>query len=209
MNATLLPVHRELLASSRVAVWTASVDRLRFGELGILIGAGITAALAVSCLDFGLRLPGHAILRAVFPMALGLSLAPRRLGGVVMGVSACATTLLLKFGGGSSPGIGALTSLCVIGPMLDAALWRAKSGWSVYLCFALAGCLTNLVAFAVRGAGKLAGLDALTKRPLADWVSTASWSYLLCGVVAGLLSAAIWFRLRADRDIHGLRESTP
>ncbi len=81
--------------------------------------------------------------------------------------------------------------------MLDAALWRAKAGWPVYLSFALAGCLANLGALAVRGAGKLSGWDSLLKRPLAEWVSVASWSYLVCGLVAGLLSAAIWFRWRA------------
>lgn len=167
--------------------------------MGLLIGAGATAALAVGCLDFGLRVPGHAILRAVFPMALGLSLAPRRFGGVVMGASAWAMAMLLKSTGGSGPGIGALTSLCLIGPMLDAALWRAKSGWPVYLSFAAAGCLANMGAFAVRGAGKLAGWESLVKRPLAEWVSVACWSYLFCGLIAGLLSAAIWFRLRAGR----------
>ena len=154
MNAVLLPLHRELLASSRVAAWTRPSDRLRWAELGFLIGAGATAAVAVSCLDFGLRVPGHAILRAVFPMALGLSLAPRRLGGLVMGASAWAMAMLLKSTGGSGLGIGALTSLCLTGPMLDVALWRAKSGWPVYLSFAAGGCLANIGAFAVRGAGK-------------------------------------------------------
>ena len=51
-------------------------------------------------------------------------------------------------------GNGRLTSLCLIGPMLDAALWRAKAGWPVYLNFALASCLANLGAFVVRGARK-------------------------------------------------------
>jgi hypothetical protein len=146
-------------------------------------------------------------LRAVLPMALGLSLAPRRMGGAFMGGSACATVVLLKAAGGSSPGIGALTSLCLIGPLLDAALWRARSGWPVYLCFALAGCGANLVAFAMRGTKKLAGLDALTQRPLTDWLTTAPWSYILCGTVAGLLSAAIWFRLRAPGETQQREES--
>lgn len=206
MNAVILPLHRGLLASSRVASWTKPSDRLRWAELGFLIGAGATAALAVGCLDFGLRVPGHAILRAVFPMALGLSLAPRRFGGIVMGASAWAAAMLLKSSGGSGLGIGALTSLCLIGPFLDAALWRAKSGWPVYLSFAAAGCLANIGAFAVRGAGKLSGWELL-KRPPAEWVSVAWWSYLLCGLIAGLLSAAIWFRLRASRDEKRARES--
>jgi len=207
VNAVLLPLHRELLASSRVAAWARPSDRLRWEELGFLIGAGATAAVAVSCLDFGLRVPGHAILRAVFPMALGLSLAPRRLGGLVMGASAWAMAMLLKSTGGSGLGIGALTSLCLTGPMLDVALWRAKSGWPVYLSFAAGGCLANIGAFAVRGAGKLSGWESLLKRPLAEWVSVAWWSYLFCGLIAGLLSAAIWFRLHAGRDDERTPES--
>jgi uncharacterized membrane protein len=67
------------------------------------------------------------------------------------------------------------------------------------LSFAVAGGLTNLAAFAVRGGKKLTAWEALTTRPLAEWVSTAAWSYLLCGLLAGLLSAAIWFRWHADR----------
>ncbi len=200
MNAVFLPLHRELLASSRIAAWTRPSDRLRWAELVVLIGAGATAAFAVGCLDFGLRVPGHAILRAVFPMALGLSLAPRRWGGLVMGLGAGATAMLLKATGGAGLGIGALTSLCLIGPLLDAALWRTKSGWPVYLSFGLAGCLANFGAFLVRGGWKASGWESLLKRPLAEWVSVASWSYLLCGLAAGLLSAAIWFRLRAGRD---------
>lgn len=200
MNAVILPLHRELLASSRIAAWIKPSDRLRWAELGFLIGAGATAAVAVSCLDFGLRVPGHAILRAVFPMALGLSLAPRRLGGLVMGASAWGTAMLLKSTGGAGLGIGAMTSLCLIGPMLDVALWRTKSGWPVYLSFALAGCLANMGAFAVRAAGKLSGWESLLTRPLTEWISAAWWSYLFCGLIAGLLSAAIWFRLRAGRD---------
>lgn len=199
MNAVLLPVHRELMASSRVAAWTASGERTRLAELGVLIGAGATAALAVAYLELGLRIPGHAIVRAVLPMALGLSLAPRRWGGMVMGASAWATVSLLRLGGGPYPGIGALTSLCLLGPMLDLALWRIKSGWPVYLGFALAGCLANAVALLVRGAGKLSGFEGITKRLWADWATTAGWSYIACGIVAGLLSAAIWFRLRPNR----------
>jgi hypothetical protein len=116
-----------------------------------------------------------------------------------MGASAWTTAMLLKGAGGGGLGVGAMTSLCLIGPMLDAALWRAKAGWPVYLSFALAGCLTNVGAFAVRGAGKASGWESLLKRPFGEWLSTASWSYLLCGLIAGVFSAAIWFRLRADR----------
>jgi hypothetical protein len=208
IQALPLPLHRELLASSRVAGWSSPADRLRFAELAVLVGAGVTAAVAVAYLDFSLRVPGHAILRAVLPMALGLSLAPRRLGGVVMGASACTTVMLLKAAGGRGPGLGALTSLCALGPVLDVALWRCRSGWPVYLSFALAGWGTNLLAFAIRGAGKMSGFDGLRMRPLSDWLTIAPWSYSLCGLVAGFLSAALWFRLRVGRDA-GRAEEPP
>ena len=137
-------------------------------------------------------------------MALGLSLSPRRLGGLVMGASAWAMAMLLKATGGSGLGIGALTSLCLTGPMLDVALWRAKSGWPVYLSFALAAAWPTSGPSRCAG-GKASDWESLLKWPLAEWVSVASWSTVVCGLIAGLLSAAIWFRLRAGRD----EEHTP
>lgn len=74
-------------------------------------------------------------------MALGLSLAPRRMGGMVMGSAALCSVLVTKAGGLGTIGVGALTSLALTGPLLDAALWRARSGWRLYLAFAIAGLL--------------------------------------------------------------------
>ncbi len=196
MSASLWPLHPQLLDSSRSAALTRYADRAGLVDMAILLTAGSGAALAVACLDLHLRVPGHAILRAMLPMALGLSLAPRRLGGLVMGCGAYSTTLLLRFAGGPTPGIGAFTSLCLLGPMLDLVLWHARGGWRLYARFALAGCLANLAAFAVRGGGKWAGLDAWHARSLADWATVAPWTYSLCGLVAGLVCAAVWFRLR-------------
>jgi hypothetical protein len=69
--------------------------------------------------DFNLQIPGHAILRAVLPMAIGLALVPRKNGGTVMGVAAL---------GGELPGLGACTSLALLGPMLDLALRSSAAG---------------------------------------------------------------------------------
>lgn len=182
-----------------MAAWTSSEERLHLAELGVLLGAGALAALVVSYVTLGLRIPGHAIVRAVLPMSLGLSLAPRRGGGLVMGASASSTVFLLGSMGGPYPGIGAMTSLCLLGPMMDLALWRIKSGWPVYLGFALAGGLANFAALLVRGTGKMSGLDGATQRLWADWATMAPWSYTVCGILAGLLSAAVWFRLRPAR----------
>lgn len=106
-----------------------------------------------------------------------------------------ASVLLFRVGGAGTVGLGALTSLALTGPLLDAALWRAKRGWRIYLAFATAGLLSNLAALTVRGGVKMAGLDHALGRPLAVWWMHAAPTYVICGVVAGLLSACVWFQL--------------
>jgi hypothetical protein len=201
MSSVRFPLHNELKAGSRFPGWGFAGDRLRLVDLTILLGMGVCATLCVTLLDFGLRLPGHAILRAVFPMALGLALAPRRMAGLVMGSAAVATLIGLRMGAGIAPGLGAMTGLCLIGPLLDAALWRVRRGWQLYVGFACAGFTANLAAFLMRGAGKLSGVDLGATRPWTQWISIAPVSYALCGLLAGLFSAFVWFRFRStDRD---------
>jgi hypothetical protein len=187
-------MHEGLRAAGRVPALSgaAPISLVEFLTL-LLIGAG-AAALSIAMADFNLRIPGHAILRAVFPMALGLALVPRQLGGCVMGGSALVTGLLLQGTGVGRTGVGALTSLCLTGPLLDLALWGARSGWRLYLGFVLAGLGSNLVAFAVRAGARLMGLDGGGGG--ATWWYTASISYPLCGLAAGLFSALVWFHFR-------------
>ncbi len=85
MRSTILSVHPGLAGNSRVLPLVREGQSSQIAAMAVLLGAGVTAALATVFLDFSLRIPGHAILRVVFPMALGLSLAPRRMGGMVMG----------------------------------------------------------------------------------------------------------------------------
>jgi hypothetical protein len=158
-------------------------------EIGVLLAAGVVAGLTAAAPDFHLRIPGHAILRSIFPMALGMALVPRRLGGVVMACSALGTAFLLNGFGVAGLGAGAITSLSLTGPLLDAAVWRARAGWRLYLCFVVAGLASNLVALLVR-AGAGGG------RPAEFWWQQAVITYPLCGIVAGLVSAAVWFQLR-------------
>jgi hypothetical protein len=165
----------------------------------LLLGTGAVAALASAFLDLGLGIPGHAILRAVFPMAFGLAVVPRQLAGTVMGAGALATAIVVKAGGAGALGVGAMTSLLLTGPLLDVALWRAKRGWRLYLGFAVAGLVSNLAAMAVRGGAKLSGLDHLGGRPFTDWWPVAVGTYALCGVIAGLVSALVWFQFSAGR----------
>lgn len=182
--------------SSRLGGLMGVRDISPIRDLTVLVVSGIVAAVCVHTLDFNLRIPGHAILRSILPMTLGMSLAPRRMAGTVVGGSALATSVLLR-GYGYSVGWGAFGSLLAIGPMLDLALWQVRSGRGIVLRCALAGFSANAIAFGVRGGKKAVGLDSLTMRPLADWMSTAVITYTLCGLVAGLLAGFLWFRWSA------------
>ena len=85
--------------------------------------SAVVAAVSASYLELLRQVPGHAILRSVLPMALGLACVPRRGAGCVMGGTALGTaTCLGLFGHG--PGVGNLTSLALTGPLLDLALRR-------------------------------------------------------------------------------------
>jgi hypothetical protein len=160
---------------------------------------GVVSALATAFIHLRLRVPGHAILRAVFPMALGMALVPRRAAGSIMGASAATTALGIYLAGLTQIGTGAATSLCLTGPMLDLVLARARSGWKLYLGFILAGLASNLVAFAVHFGEKLLGLEHSGGRPLALWWPQAIVSYAMCGAIAGLVSALVWFQARSPR----------
>jgi len=198
MPSALLSIHPGLAGNSRLPAFATEEHRSRIAAIIVLSGAGASAALASVLLDFSLRVPGHAILRAVFPMALGLALAPRRLGGAVMGTAALCSVPIIKVGGFGALGIGALTSLALTGPFLDLALWRARRGWRLYLAFAVAGLGANLAALATRAGAKSVGFEHVAARPLGLWWLQAVGTYALCGILAGLLSAAVWFRFSPD-----------
>jgi hypothetical protein len=203
MHPAVLSVHTGLATSSRL--YSAPLARAQGRQASdlvatlLLLGAGVSAALATVLLDWKLRIPGHAIVRAVFPMALGLALAPRRMGGVVMGAGALGSALALRAAGCTLLGAGALTSLTLTGPFLDAALWRAQRGWQLGAGFALAGLASNLAALVARTGTKLMGLDHPAARPLAEWWLQAVGTYAACGALAGLISALVWFRCAARR----------
>lgn len=169
----------------------------------ILASAGILAACSSTFLDYSLRIPGHAILRVIFPMAIGLALVPRHGAGCVMGAVAAlaAGGLRLEGFGGEGLSLGALTSLTATGPMLDWTLRRTRGGWRLYAAFAVAGLASNLLALAVRGMAKASGWEHLGARPLVDWLSQAAFTYTACGFAAGLISGGVWFYARR-RDLH-------
>lgn len=188
-----------LRGASRLHGLTHDSDSVTIVELLTLVGTGVLAAALSTLVDLHLRVPGHAILKVVFPISAGFALVPRRGAGTVLCASALATSLCLRgLGpGGFGAGFGALTSLAVIGPLLDWTLRHAKPGRSIYLRVMTAGLLANLAALTVKASLKGFGLEPVGGRPLSVWLGQAIVTYTVCGLVAGLLSALVWFVSRS------------
>ena len=172
-------------------------QRISARELAVLAVLGACAAVAAAVLTRGLGIPGHNIIRVVFPMALGLALVPRQGAASLMGASGLATAAVLRLLGVPAIGTGALTSLALTGVMVDLSLVGAQRGWSIYFRLGLAGLAANMTAFLVHGGEKI-----ILGRPLAPWWQLAIITYPACGIVAGLISAAAWFRARPRRGPH-------
>ena len=185
-------VHEGLTATARVPPLARSGRRVSALELLVLSASGAAAAAAVGMAKLGLGIPGHSIVLAVLPLALGLSVAPRRLAGSMMSAGALGTAWMLQGAGTATFGSGAFVSLCLLGPMMDLALRNARSGWRVYTALVLAGTATNLAALASRAGTKLLGLD-IGGRPFDSWWLQAMGTYTASGIVAGLLGAFCWF----------------
>jgi len=189
-------VHEGLSGSTRISSISRRITDKAAMQIGVLVLLGAGTALASGLVEFRLRIPGHAILRSVFPMALGLALVPIRKGGTVMGLSALGTAVVMTGYNVGNLGAGSLTSLALTGPLLDLALMGARRGWRLYLGFILAGIASNLIALCFRGGMKALTGDMRGGRLVGEWWHQASLTYPLCGLLAGLLSAAVWFRLR-------------
>lgn len=172
--------------------------RISIAEITLLLACGAFAALAIGLLQLQIRVPGHAILRAVLPMAMGFALVPRRSAGMVMSVGAGLTAAAMSAGlvGRFPP--AAMLGVLALGPVLDLALAGHPQGWRLYARFAAAGALANLLAFLVRFATAQLGWEFQGIRQFTDFWLTALPSFVLCGAIAGLVSAAVWFRLRVD-----------
>lgn len=199
MRILSLPLDNSLRALSRIRGRSAGGDAgladrtANAAEVAALLALGGCSAAAVMLVDFNLRLPGHAILRSVFPMALGIALVPRIGAGWVLGLGAWIGVPCLLAIGAAEKGWGAITSLCLTGPLLDLALRRVRSGWRVPVAFALAGLASNLGAMAVQVTLKLTGIGGGGGRRFGEWLLTAAVTYPSFGLLAGLFSAAVWF----------------
>jgi hypothetical protein len=188
----LLP---RLAASARVRP-LGLAPGARHLEIASLVGLGASAALLTTFVDFKLGIPGHHIVYAMLPVALGFALVPRRLAGTLMSASACATVAGLGIAGARIPGVGVLTGLALLGPLLDLALRWGGTGPRLYTAFVAAGAVANIMAFLVRGAAKYFGFRGLGgSRHFEAWLPVASWTYVAAGMLAGLLGAAAWFKL--------------
>jgi hypothetical protein len=194
MLSTVLARHDSLGAAGRLPAVAQPGTAISPVELAFLAALGGVTALAAAFLTRGLGIPGHNIIDVVFPMALGLTLVPRRGAASVMGVTSFAAAGVLTFGGIRGIGLGAMTSLLATGVLIDAALGGARTGRAIYVRLTLAALAANLLALAIRGGEKL-----LTGELLEPWLSKAIVTYPLCGLAAGLISAAVWFRV-GDRD---------
>ncbi len=182
--------------------------RVTLAELVLLLLCGSAAAFAIGYIKLGLRIPGHAIVLAVVPVAFGLAIAPRRMAGSVMSAGAFGTAALLSAFAGARYGGGSFVSLCLVGPMMDVALARVRSGWRLYVGLILAGVAANFCALVSRTGGKVLGFDLPGTRPFGTWWTQALLTYTLSGAVAGLLGARFWFHLRRRGNSPGL-ETAP
>ena len=161
-------IHDGLISAARLPALARAQPRISTVELLLLLGCGAAAAAAVGYAKLGLGIPGHSIVLAALPMAFGLSLAPRRFAGSVMGAGACGTALLLTTAG-ASYGSGAVISLSLLGPMMDVALRRVRSGRLGYVGLVLSGVATNLLALASRAAAlRREQQEVLARQPAAD-----------------------------------------
>jgi len=193
-------IHDGLAAAGRIPSIARVRERISAGEILLLLACGGAAASAIAFIRLGLRLPGHSIVLSMFPMVLGLALAPRRFSGFIMSAGALSTAAAFSIAGIAHYGSGAFVSLCLLGPMMDLALTKARSGWRLYIGMISAGIITNLLALTSRGTSKLLGLDLAGTRPFGTWWSQAAITYSLCGAVAGLVGALCFFHLRNRRS---------
>jgi hypothetical protein len=174
---------------------------ISIAEVVLLLACGAFSALAIGMLQLQIRVPGHAILRAVLPMAFGFALVPRRSSGILMSIGAGLTAAAMSLGHIGRFPPAAMLSVLALGPVLDMALAGNPQGWRLYARFAAAGALANLLGFLARFATAQMGWEFQGSRQFTDFWLTALPSFILCGAIAGLVSAAIWFRRRVDDDL--------
>lgn len=197
----------ELKDSSRLPSLSRSA-RVTAAELACLLSCGALGALAVGLVHLHLGVPGHAILRGAFPMAMGFALVPRRLSGLVMAAGAGITSTAMGAAHIGTFPATSMVSVLALGPVLDLALFGRSNGWRLYLRFAAAGATANLFAFVLKVAGFRLGIETVGGSgggggggQMVIFGSMAFVSFLICGALAGSMGAAVWFRFRVNDDL--------
>ena len=173
----------------------ATGDKISAAEVAVLILAGLAAAFAEAWIHLGLKVPGHAILRAILPMMFGLALVPRRAAGTAMGAFAGVAALAINRFPGEGITLASGIAMTLVGPAIDIALAGARASRWLYVRFALAGVLANLAALTIKVIAVSSGLMP-QKEPLALYLFRAVPSYVICGAIAGLIGGAACFRAR-------------
>jgi hypothetical protein len=169
----------------------SSTARASANEMGILIASGALAALAMALVHMNLRLPGHAILKPLLPIMLGLAFVPRRFGGCIAGLGAAATAGLLLMGGWGEIHASAMTSLVLLGPALDVAAGGVHSRAVLIARCAAAGLFANLAALGVKLVAAPLGWESGGGRGFAALWPFGILTFVGFGLLAGALSAAI------------------
>jgi hypothetical protein len=193
-------IHDGLATAGRFPSIGRIRERISASEIVLLLLFGAASAAAVGFIRTGLRFPGNSIVLAMLPMVLGLALVHRRNSGFIMGAGAFGTAAMFGMVGLVHYGAGAFVSLCLIGPVMDLALTKARSGRWLYIGLVLAGIGANLLALTSRGAAKLLGLDVAGMRPFGTWYIQAAMTYALCGAIAGLIAAFCFFQFRKQQS---------
>ena len=101
-----------------------------------------------------------------------------------MSVSAGLAAAALSWSGLAQIPTPAALSVVAIGPVLDIAMAGRPQGWRLYVRFALAGCVANLLAFALKFASFKMGWDSGSGGNFASFRMIALVSFVLCGAVA-------------------------
>jgi hypothetical protein len=202
MFRNLLAIEPALANGGRLPSLAQVEGRIRSVEIGCLFLLGVATAAIACFVELNLKIPGHAIIRVVLPISLGLALVPRRGSATAIGTIAMGTGLMLNATRLGSAGMGAMTSVLLSGVLLDFVGSRVRSGWQLYIGMALAGLATNVVAFGVKALSKILVLGVAGSHQWHTWWPRAVVTYPLCGLAAGLICAMILFRFRQSDECH-------
>lgn len=180
---------------SRFKFLTGSRGLIYPYNLLLLACFGILAGIAVSQIKLSFGIPGHAIVKIMIPMAIGLSLAPVKSAGAIMGISGLFSAFICEILTNSTgTGTGAFTSLVCTGVLMDLTLYFANTGWKLYSGLMISGLIANMIALYVRS-----GFKFFFKINIIDfntWHQTAAFTYPICGLLAGLICALVVFKLK-------------